>query len=48
MSRIFDRRKFLKACTGVAGASVLARYRAMAESLGFEGHIAWAQAMADG
>jgi len=24
------------------------RYRAMAESLGFEGHIAWAQAMIDG
>ena len=30
MSRILDRRKFLQACTGVAGASVLARYRAMA------------------
>ena len=27
---------------------LVARYRAMAESLGFEGHIAWAQAMADG
>jgi hypothetical protein len=24
------------------------RYRAMAESLGFEGHIAWAKAMVDG
>ena len=24
------------------------RYRAMAESLGFEGHIAWAAAMVDG
>ena len=24
------------------------RYRAMAESLGFEGHIAWAQAMIEG
>ena len=24
------------------------RYRAMAESLGFEGHIAWAAAMIDG
>jgi hypothetical protein len=24
------------------------RYRAMAESLGFEGHIAWAEAMVDG
>ena len=24
------------------------RYRAMAESLGFEGHIAWAEAMIDG
>jgi len=30
VSRILDRRKFLKACTGVAGASVLARYRAIA------------------
>ena len=30
MSRILDRRTFLRACTGVAGASVLARYRAMA------------------
>ena len=28
-----------------AYASLLARYRAMAESLGFEGHIAWAEAM---
>jgi hypothetical protein len=27
---------------------VAARYLAMAESLGFEGHIAWALAMADG
>jgi hypothetical protein len=24
---------------------LLGRYRAMAESLGFEGHIAWAEAM---
>ena len=24
------------------------RYRAMAESLGFEGHIAWAEAMIEG
>jgi hypothetical protein len=24
------------------------RYRAMAESLGFEGHIAWAEAMISG
>jgi hypothetical protein len=24
---------------------LVSRYRAMAESLGFEGHIAWAEAM---
>jgi hypothetical protein len=27
---------------------LVSRYRAMAESLGFEGHIAWAQAMIEG
>jgi hypothetical protein len=26
----------------------VSRYRAMAESLGFEGHIAWAEAMIEG
>jgi hypothetical protein len=30
---------------GVAYRDLLSRYRAMAESLGFEGHIAWAEAM---
>ena len=29
-------------------AAVVQRYRAMAESLGFEGHIAWAEAMIAG
>jgi class 3 adenylate cyclase len=33
---------------GVAHADLARRYRAMAESLGFEGHIAWAEAMVDG
>jgi hypothetical protein len=28
-----------------AASDLLTRYRAMAESLGFEGHIAWAEAM---
>jgi hypothetical protein len=27
---------------------LVSRYRAMAESLGFEGHIAWAEAMIEG
>jgi hypothetical protein len=31
----------------VAYRDWVSRYRAMAESLGFEGHIAWAQAMTD-
>ena len=30
----------------VAYRDLVGRYRAMAESLGFEGHIAWAEAMA--
>jgi class 3 adenylate cyclase len=33
---------------GTAYRDLLTRYRAMAESLGFEGHIAWAEAMIDG
>ena len=32
----------------VAYPDLVNRYRAMAESLGFEGHIAWARAMVDG
>ena len=32
----------------VAYRDLLSRYRAMAESLGFEGHIAWAEAMIEG
>ena len=32
----------------VAHRDLVSRYRAMAESLGFEGHIAWAQAMIEG
>ena len=32
----------------VAYRDLVSRYRAMAESLGFEGHIAWAEAMIDG
>ena len=32
----------------VAYRELVSRYRAMAESLGFEGHIAWAEAMIDG
>ena len=32
----------------VAYRDVLSRSRAMAESLGFEGHIAWAEAMIEG
>ena len=32
----------------VAYRDLVGRYRAMAESLGFEGHIAWAEAMIDG
>jgi hypothetical protein len=31
----------------VAYRDLTGRYRAMAESLGFEGHIAWAEAMMD-
>jgi hypothetical protein len=31
----------------VAYRNLVSRYHAMAESLGFEGHIAWAEAMAD-
>jgi hypothetical protein len=32
----------------VAYRELLGRYRAMAESLGYEGHIAWAEAMIEG
>jgi hypothetical protein len=32
----------------VAYRDLASRYRAMAESLGFEGHIAWAEAMIEG
>ena len=32
----------------VAYRDLVGRYRAMAESLGFEGHIAWAEAMIEG
>jgi hypothetical protein len=32
----------------VAYRDLLSRYRAMAESLGFEGHIAWAKALIEG
>jgi hypothetical protein len=32
----------------VAHHDLVSRYRAMAESLGFEGHIAWAEAMIEG
>ena len=32
----------------VAHRDLVNRYRAMAKSLGFEGHIAWAQAMIEG
>ena len=32
----------------VAYRDLVSRYRAMAESLGFEGHIDWANAMAEG
>jgi class 3 adenylate cyclase len=32
----------------VAYRGLVSRYRAMAESLGFEGHMAWAKAMVDG
>ena len=32
-------------CDNVAYRDLVSRYRAMAESLGFEGHIAWAEAM---
>ena len=32
----------------VAYRDLVRRYRAMAESLGFEGHMAWAAAMVDG
>ena len=31
----------------VAQRDLVRRYRAMAESLGFEGHIAWAEALVD-
>ena len=31
----------------VAYRDLVSRYRAMAESLGFEGHIAWAEAMVE-
>jgi hypothetical protein len=31
----------------VAYRELVGRYRAMAESLGFEGHITWAQAMTE-
>ncbi len=31
----------------VACRDLVSRYRAMAESLGYEGHIAWAKAMID-
>jgi hypothetical protein len=32
----------------IAYPNLVSRYRAMAESLGFEGHIAWAEAMVEG
>ena len=32
----------------VAHRDLVSRYRAMAESLGYEGHIAWAEAMIEG
>jgi len=32
-------------CDDVAFRDLASRYRAMAESLGYEGHIAWAEAM---
>jgi hypothetical protein len=32
----------------VAYRDLVSRYRALAESLGFEGHIAWAEAMIEG
>jgi hypothetical protein len=32
----------------VAYRDLVSRYRAMAESLGYEGHIAWAEAMIEG
>jgi hypothetical protein len=32
----------------VAHRDLVSRYRAMAESLGFEGHVAWAEAMIEG
>ena len=32
----------------IAYRDLVSRYRAMAESLGFEGHIDWAEAMVDG
>ena len=31
----------------VAYRDLVSRYRAMAESLGFEGHIAWAEALTE-
>jgi class 3 adenylate cyclase len=42
-------RALLARCRGdeVAYPDLVCRYRAMAESLGFEGHIAWAEAMSD-
>ena len=33
---------------GVAYRDLACRYRTMAESLGFEGHLAWAEAMIEG
>jgi len=35
-------------CDDVAYRELASRYHAMAESLGFEGHIAWAEAMIEG
>ena len=37
-----------RACDDVAYRDLAGRYRAMAESLGFEGHIDWAEAMIEG
>jgi class 3 adenylate cyclase len=40
---------FARACGDHAAyRDLVSRYRAMAQSLGFEGHIAWAEAMVDG
>ena len=36
-----------RACGDDAYQGLASRYRTMAESLGFEGHIAWAEAMVE-